>query len=138
MSTILHTIDEYKALLDRKDELAALVKENNAAIEACRDLLAGLMLEEECTKISRAGYTYSLTPKTKYSKRAGVDDQLMEMLRAYGLGSIIRETVNANTLQGAMSELAAENDDTLPEEWAELISEYSYMDISKRRETSKK
>jgi hypothetical protein len=61
----------------------------------------------------------------------------MEMLRAYGLGDIIKETVNANTLQGAMSELAAENDDTLPEEWAEVISEYSYMDISKRKESKK-
>lgn len=137
MSTILQKIDEYKELLDRKDELAALVKENNAAIEACRDELAELMIAEECTKISRAGFTYSLTPKTKYSKKAGTDDQLMEMLKAYGLGAIIRETVNANTLQGAMSELAAENDDTLPEEWAEVISEYSYMDISKRKETKK-
>lgn len=137
MSTILQKIDEYKALLDRKEELAALVKENNAAIEACRDELAELMIAEECTKISRAGFTYSLTPKTKYSKKAGTDDQLMEMLKAYGLGAIIRETVNANTLQGAMSELAAENDDTLPEEWAEVISEYSYMDISKRKESKK-
>lgn len=137
MSTILDKIDEYKALLDRKEELATLTKDNNAAIEVCREELAALMIEEECTKISRSGFTYSLTPKTRYSKRAGMDDQLMEMLRAYGLGSIIRETVNANTLQGAMSELAAENNDTLPEEWAELISEYSYMDISKRKESKK-
>lgn len=137
MNAILQKIDEYKALLDRKDELAALTKENNAEVEACRNELSELMIAEECTKISRAGFTYSLTPKTKYSKRAGADDQLMEMLRAYGLGDIIKETVNANTLQGAMSELAAENDDTLPEEWAEVISEYSYMDISKRKESKK-
>lgn len=137
MNAILQKIDEYKELLDRKDELAALTKENNAAVEACRNELAELMISEECTKISRSGFTYSLTPKTKYSKRAGTDDQLMDMLRAYGLGDIIKETVNANTLQGAMSELAAENDDTLPEEWAEVISEYSYMDVSKRKESKK-
>lgn len=134
MTPMLQKIDEYKALLDRKDELASLVKENNAAVEACRNELAELMIAEECTKVSRSGFTYSLTPKTKYSKKAGADEQLMEMLRAYGLGSLIKETVNANTLQGAMSELAAENDDQLPEEWAEVISEYSYMDVSKRKE----
>ena len=137
MNAILQKIDDYKALLDRKDELAALTKENNVAVENCRNELAELMIAEECTKISRSGFTYSLTPKTKYSKRAGTDEQLMEMLRAYGLGDIIKETVNANTLQGAMSELAAENDDTLPEEWAEVISEYSYMDVSKRKESKK-
>ena len=131
---ILQKIDEYKALLDRKDELATLTKENNAAIEACRNELAELMIAEECTKVSRSGFTYSLTPKTRYSKKAGADEQLMDMLRAYGLGSLIKETVNANTLQGAMSELAAENDDQLPEEWSEVISEYSYMDVSKRKE----
>lgn len=137
MNAILQKIDDYKELLDRKDELAALTKENNVAVENCRNELAELMIAEECTKISRSGFTYSLTPKTKYSKKAGTDEQLMEMLRAYGLGDIIKETVNANTLQGAMSELAAENDDTLPEEWAEVISEYSYMDVSKRKESKK-
>lgn len=137
MNAIMQKVDEFKALLDRKEELAELTKENNAAIEACRDELAGLMVEEECTRISRSGFTYSLVSKTKYSKKAGADDQLMEMLRAYGMGGIIKETVNANTLQGAMSELAAENDDVLPEEWAEVISEYSYMDVQKRKESKK-
>lgn len=131
---ILQKIDEYKALLDRKDELAALTKENNADVEACRNELAELMIAEECTKVSRSGFTYSLASKTRYSKRAGADEQLMEMLRMNGLGSLIRETVNANTLQGAMSELAAEHDDQLPEEWSEVINEYSYMDVQKRKE----
>lgn len=131
---MLQKIDEYKALLDRKDELATLTKENNAAVEVCRNELADLMIAEECTKVSRSGFTYSLASKTRYSKKAGADEQLMEMLRAYGLGSLIKETVNANTLQGAMSELAAENDDQLPEEWSEVIREYSYMDVSKRKE----
>lgn len=131
---ILQKIDEYKALLDRKEELAALTKENNADVEACRNELAELMIAEECTKVSRSGFTYSLASKTRYSKRAGADEQLMEMLRMNGLGSLIKETVNANTLQGAMSELAAENDDQLPEEWSEVINEYSYMDVQKRKE----
>lgn len=134
---MLQKIDEYKALLDRKEELAGLVKENNAAVEACRNELAELMIAEECTKVSRSGFTYSLASKTRYSKRAGADEQLMEMLRMNGLGDLIRETVNANTLQGAMSELAAENDDQLPEEWSEVISEYSYMDVQKRKEAKR-
>lgn len=131
--TLLEKVDELKALLDEKDALKAKTTENNKAVEACKKDLADMMLAEETTKVTRSGFSYSLQEKTRYSKKAGHDEELFELLRENGLGDIIKETVNAQTLQGAMSNLAAENDDELPEEFAEVINVYEYLDIAKRR-----
>ena len=131
--TLLEKVDELKALLDEKDELKAKTTENNKAVEVCKKDLADMMLAEETTKVTRAGFSYSLLEKTRYSKKAGRDNELFELLRENGLGDIIKETVNAQTLQGAMSNLAAENGDELPEEFAEVINVYEYLDIQKRK-----
>lgn len=131
--TLLEKVDELKALLDEKDALKAKTTENNKAIEVCKKDLADMMLAEETTKVTRAGFSYSLQEKTRYSKKAGHDEELFELLRENGLGDIIKETVNAQTLQGAMSNLAAENNDELPEEFAEVINVYEYLDIQKRK-----
>lgn len=136
--TLLEKIDEYRALLDRKDELAEATKANNAELQRCRDELAEMMLNEETPKISRDGFSYALQAKTKYSKAAGADEQLMLTLRNFGLGDLIKETVNAQTLQGAMSNLAEENDDQLPDEFEGLINTYNFYDVSKRREKAVK
>lgn len=131
--TLLEKVDELKALLDEKDALKAKTTENNKAVEACKKDLADMMLAEETTKVTRSGFSYSLQEKTRYSKKAGHDKELFELLRENGLGDIIKETVNAQTLQGAMSNLAAENGDELPEEFAEVINVYEYLDIQKRK-----
>ena len=133
--TLLEKIDQYKALLDRKDELADLTKDNNKAIETCRDELAQMMVDEECDKVSRSGFIYTLQTKTKFSKKAGADESLFQLLRDNGLGDIIRETINAQTLQGTCSELAEDNGGELPEDYAEYINRYDYMDVAKRKET---
>ena len=133
---ITELIDQYKTLLDRKEELAEETKRNNADVTECRDQLAQAMLDAEVDQVGRHGINWRLKPTTKYSKKAGKDDELFELLREHGLGDLIKETVNAQTLQGAMSELASENDDELPEDFAEVINIYEYMDISHRK-TSK-
>ena len=127
--TIPEQVDAYRALLDEKDRLADETKANNKAIEAAREQLASAMIEEETPQI--------LTPKTKYSKAAGKDAELMDALRANGLGDLIKETVNAQSLQGAMSNLAEENDDELPEEFEGLVNVYSFNDVTRRKSRTK-
>lgn len=131
--TIPEQVDAYRALLDEKDRLAEETKANNRAIEAARDALATAMIEDETPQITRNGYSYTLTPKTKYSK----DAELMDALRANGLGDLIKETVNAQSLQGAMSNLAEENDDELPEEFEGCVNVYSFNDITRRKSSRK-
>jgi hypothetical protein len=132
---ITSLIDQFKALLDAKDDLAEQTKRNNTEVIEYRDKLAQAMLDAEIDQVGRHGINWKLKPTTKYSKKAGKDAELFDLLRDHGLGDLIKETVNAQTLQGAMSEFAKENDDELPEEFAEVISVYEYMDISHRKAT---
>lgn len=134
-SEVTSLIDKFKALLDTKDDLAEQTKKNNAEVIECRDALAQAMLDAEIDQVGRHGINWKLKPTTKYSKKAGKDAELFDILRDHGLGDLIKETVNAQTLQGAMSEFAKENDDELPEEFAEVISVYEYMDVSHRKAT---
>ena len=131
--SIIEQLDAYRALLDKKEQLAEAVKENNRAIEAARDALADSMVSEETMQIVRDGYSYTLTPKTRYSKAAGQDEALMEALRSYGLGDLIKESVNAQSLQGAMSDMAEEHDDQLPEEFEGLVNVYTFNDVTRRK-----
>jgi len=132
---ITSLIDQFKALLDAKDDLAEQTKRNNTEVIEYRDKLAQAMLDAEIDQVGRHGINWKLKPTTKYSKKAGKDAELFDLLRDHGLGDLIKETVNAQTLQGAMSEFAKENDDELLEEFAEVISVYEYMDISHRKAT---
>jgi hypothetical protein len=137
-AAIFPLIDEYKELLDRKDELKAATTENNKEIEEVRDKLAKAMIDAEAPKVSRNGYLYSLQDKVKYSRKGGLDDEdFFSALEDYGLGDIIKRTVNAQTLNSSISAAVEENDDELPEELEDYINSYQFYDVAKRKETNR-
>ena len=106
---IFKLIDEYKELLDTRDRLKDETTANNKALEAKRKELAQAMIDAESPKISRGGFLYSLQDKTKYNKIGGCDeDAFFDTLEEHGLGDIIKRTVNAQTLNGAMAGLVEE------------------------------
>lgn len=135
-------VDEYSAAMDEKARLEDLIKTTNAIIAALRDKLALAMVDEDTPKIEKGGYTFTLTPKTRYSKRseeaiseAGLD--FFDVLRENGLGDIIKETVNANTLQSAISAYLDDADE-LPEDLGAVISVYEYNDVTRRKAAKRK
>lgn len=135
--TLLSMVREYQTLLNQKDDLAVQVKENNAAIEAAKTRIAQQMIDDDCPQIACGGYSFSLTPKTIYSKRSeaelaenGVD--FLETLREEGLGSIIVETVNTRTLQSTMKAYVEENGQ-LSEALAAAIKGFDTYDITRRK-----
>ncbi len=134
---LLTLIDQYKELLDEKDRLKDESVENNKQIEAVRNQLTQVMIDEECPSVSRNGFKYTLQQKTKYNKRACDEDAFFGLLEDFGLGDIIKRTVNANTLSGAMQSVADENGGELPEEFSDFISVYEFYDVSKRKEANK-
>ena len=155
MADIFTLIDEYKGLLDKKDELKDATTENNKALEEKRKVLAQAMIDAESPKVSRGGFLYSLQDKTKYSKKGDADEEaffdlleynkiggcdedgFFDTLEEHGLGDIIKRTVNAQTLNGAMTGLVEENGGELPEDFEEFIKPYQYYDVAKRKETNK-
>lgn len=126
-------IAAYNALLDRKEQLAQETVENNKDIERARRELADLMIDQEIDKVSSLGYTYSLSEKVAFSKKGGADEALFEVLREDGLGDIIKQTVNARTLQAVLREMTEKNDGELPEQYDGLVSVYRYMDVGRRK-----
>lgn len=116
-------IREYKELLDRKEELENLTKENNAAKEKLEQDICKMMIDEEKPSTIVDGFNYSLSQKVMYSKKSEEDLAALEketglsffdVLRDQGLGDIIKETVNPKTLQStvaAMKEDLGEDQD---------------------------
>ena len=130
---LLQKIDDYNALLRRKEELAEQTAQNNKDIEAARRSLADEMIDADVAKIVRDGFSFTLAEKVQYSKKGGVDSELFDALREDGLGDIIKEKVDPRTLQAALKEMAERNDGELPEQYRDLISVYRYMDVGRRK-----
>ena len=133
---------QYEVLLDKKDQLAQDTKDNNAAIDKLKAEIAETMIDEDIPSQGYGDYVYSLQDNIKYSKRGEAELQekgldFFEVLREQGLGDIIKETVNANTLQSTMKAVADENDGELPPELDEIVSSYEMTDISRRKSTNK-
>ena len=133
---------QYEVLLDKKDQLAQDTKDNNAAIDKLKAEISETMIDEDIPSQGYGDYVYSLQDKIKYSKRGEAELQekgldFFEVLREQGFGDIIKETVNANTLQSTMKAVADENDGELPPELDEIVSSYEMTDISRRKSTNK-
>lgn len=134
---IVTMIDQYKELLDIKDQLADQTKENNKRLQEARDALTKAMIDAEMPKVSRNGFLYSLQDKTKYSKKACDNEEFFSILEENGLGDLVKRTVDAQTLNSAMAAEAEKNDGILPEEYEDYINVYQFYDIAKRKETNK-
>lgn len=135
-------LGQYEELLDKKDQLAKDTKDNNAAIDKLKAEIAETMIDEDIPSQGYGDYVYSLQDKIKYSKRGEAELQekgldFFEVLREQGFGDIIKETVNANTLQSTMKAVADENDGELPPELDEIVSSYEMTDITRRKSTNK-
>lgn len=147
-SQLDHKIREYKELLDRKEELENLTKENNAAKEKLEQDICKMMIDEEKPSTIVDGFNYSLSQKVMYSKKSEEDLAALEketglsffdVLRDQGLGDIIKETVNPRTLQNtvaAMKEDLGEDQD-LPEDLTQCLSIYEKLTITKRKANTK-
>lgn len=135
---------EYKKLLDRKDELEELTKANNKAKEELEQEIVQIMIDHEKPSTIVDGFNYSLKQETMYSKKSEEELARLEseegiaffdVLREQGLGEIIKETVNARTLQSTMKALVEElpEGEEMPEELAKCLSIYPKMGVNKRK-----
>lgn len=137
-------IREYNKILEEKKRLEKQTKENNAAKEKKEQEIAQIMVDNEKPSTIVDGYTYSLQETKMYSKKAeekleqlkieeGIE--FFEVLREQGLGSIIKETVNAKILQSTMKALDDElpEGEDLPEDLAKCLNIYSKLGINKTK-----
>lgn len=134
-------IIKYEELRARKDELSDETKANNAAIDEIKQQIADQMIEDDMPTIGVGDYTYSLQMGIKYGfkseaalAQAGLNK--MDVLRENGYGFLITERVDPRTLNSTMRE-AAESEEGIPEKIEEILSQYEYQDIGRRKSSNK-
>jgi len=140
--TLADLVKELRELLDEKEHLEELEKQSRADIEAKKQEIIQEMIDEDTDKISCGGYIYGIQAKTAYNKISdetldaeGID--YLDTLREEGFGNLIKETVNARTLQSAMAAFVEEHGE-LTEGLLTIIKPYDYNDVYSRKETKKR
>jgi len=129
--------DRLKALRDSKQALEQEVKAVSAELEEVDYALATAMTESETQNFTRAGVMFCLTNTTRASALADRKDELFEALRNEGFGSLIYETVNANSLSAFVKEQISENEDNLPDWLSGLVNVFEKTTVGVRKATRK-
>lgn len=130
---IFEMADKLKVAKDHKKELDAQVKEVNTEIESLDLALSDAMAEAELDRFSRNGSTFYLNTRLFASPAAGRKDDLMQVLKDQGYGSIVVETVNANTLASFVKEQMAANEDEIPAWLSDVVSTFEKVSVGVRK-----
>lgn len=113
-SKMFNLADKLKKLKEIKADLAEQTKDNNGEIEKTEIELAKIMTDTETQSFNRAGTLFFLNTKLYASAIADQKVELFEALKTEGFGSMITETINANSLVAFVREQMEENEDALP------------------------
>lgn len=111
---IFELADKLKELRELKKWTESELKEINATIEQTDYDLSNLMAESETQSFNRSGTLFYLNTKTYASAAAEKKEDLYQTLKENGFGSLVVETVNANSLSAFVKEQIMENEDVLP------------------------
>ena len=91
------------------------------------------MASTETQSFQRAGTLFYLTTKTYASANKEQKDELFDALRNEGYGSLITETINANSLSAFVKEQMSENDDVLPDWLDGKVNVFDKVTVSLRK-----
>jgi cell division septum initiation protein DivIVA len=130
---IFEMADRLKTLQEQKKDLEAQTKALGAEIEELDLALSDAMAEQEVERFSRNGNTFYLNTRLFASPAAGRKDEMMQALKDNGYGSIVVETVNANTLASFVKEQKAANGDEVPAWLSDVISTYEKVSVGVRK-----
>ena len=132
-SQIFEMADRLKDMQERKKELDAETKALSADIDALNLLLSDAMTEAELDRFSRNGSTFYLKSRIFASPAAGRKDEMMEALKANGYGTLVDETVNAQTLASFIKEQRDANDGNDPEWLNGTVSVFEKVSVGIRK-----
>lgn len=96
--------DRLKSLKEVKKDLEAQADAVGAEIAELDAQLSDAMAEAELDRFSRNGSTFYLKSRLFASPVAGRKDEMLAALKANGYGSLVVESVNANTLASFIKE----------------------------------
>ena len=132
-SPLFELADRLRELRETKQFAEQELKDINAEIEEVDRQLSDMMVETETQNFTRQGMTFCLPTRTRASGAADRKDELYDMLREHGFGSLVYETVNANSLSAFVKEQVAENGDELPGWLNGLVNMFEQTTIGVRK-----
>ncbi|WP_425348051.1 hypothetical protein [Youngiibacter multivorans] len=110
--------DKLKELRSVKKQVEDELKFINKTIDETDQRLTELMISNETQSFNRSGTLFYLNTKIYASAAGEKKEELFEALKKQGYGSLVVETVNANSLSAFVKEQILENEDLLPN-WLE-------------------
>lgn len=131
-SSVLKQADELKALKDKKKALEAEIKELNQVIDQVQTQLLQSMIDEEVGKFDRKGFTFYSTTRVHASVKAGCKPHVIDWLKGSEFADMVREDVNARTLEAWAREHVEQNDQ-LPDGVSDYINMFEKQTISIRK-----
>lgn len=123
--------DRLKTLQEQKKDLEAQTKALGAEITELDLQLSDAMTEAELDRFSRNGSTFYLKSRLFASPAAGRKDEMMQALKENGYGSLVTETVNANTLASFIKEQREITGEEVPTWLGETVSTYEKVSVGK-------
>ena len=127
--------DDLKASREQKKKLEAEVEDLTRKIEALDLVLSNLMADAELENFSRSGSTFYLTSRLFASPREGRREEMMKALKDHGFGSLVIETVNAQTLASFCREqkLLSGPEEKMPGWLDEFVNTYEKVSVGIRK-----
>jgi hypothetical protein len=130
---IFEMADRLKTLQEKKKELEAEAKAIGAEIDELDLALSDAMADAELDRFSRNGSTFYLKSRLFASPAAGRKDEMMQALKDNGYGSLVTETVNANTLASFIKEQREITGEDVPGWLADTVSTFEKVSVGIRK-----
>lgn len=130
---IFEMADRLKSLQEQKKDLEAKAKDIAAEIADLDAQLSDAMVESDLERFSRNGSTFYLKSRLFASPAVGRKDEMMAALKANGYGSLVVESVNANTLSSFIKEQREVTGMDVPEWLGDTVSTYEKVSVGIRK-----
>ena len=130
---IFEMADRLKTLQEQKKDLEAQTKALGAVIAELDEQLSDAMTEAELDRFSRNGSTFYLKSRLFASPASGRKDEMMQALKENGYGSLVVETVNANTLASFIKERREATGEDVPAWLGDTVSTYEKVSVGIRK-----
>ena len=132
-SVIFEMADRLKSLKKQKKDLEDSVKAIGSEIEELDRQLSDAMAETQLDSFSRNGSTFYLHSRLYASPSTGRKDAMMQALKQNGYGSLVVESVNANTLSSFVREQMEANEGNIPSWLGDTVSTYEKISVGIRK-----
>lgn len=132
-NVIFEMADKLKSLQEEKKELEARAKELGSQIEELDLQLSDAMTEAELDRFSRNGCTFYLKSRLFASPVSGMKDAMILAFKENGYGSLVTETVNANTLASFIKEQREITGEDIPSWLGETVRTFEKVSVGVRK-----